>query len=81
MAKASAWVQQVSQLDVERRSEMVPTLLLPRRRAREMASHRAYQADLIGHNIGVTFEPAETFLTQTGPNAASTTVTQGEASG
>jgi hypothetical protein len=46
-----------------------------------MASYRAYQALLAGHSIGVTVELAETFLTQTGANAASTTVTQGEVAG
>ncbi len=45
-----------------------------------MASYRAYQAHLVGHNIGVTFELAETFLRRTGASAASITVTQGEAS-
>ena len=46
-----------------------------------MAFYRACQAHLVGHNIGVIFELAGTFLTQTGANAASITVTQGEGSG
>ncbi len=55
--------------------------LPPRGQAWEMARYRAYQAHLAGHTIGQTLGRAVTFLTLTGTNAASTTVTQGEASG
>jgi anti-sigma B factor antagonist len=45
-----------------------------RGRAWEIARYRAYQARLVGDTVGQTFGRAVTFLTQTGANAASSTV-------
>ena len=47
--------------------------LPPRRQAWERARYQAYQAYLVGHTIGETFDLAVTFLTLTGANAASVT--------
>jgi anti-sigma B factor antagonist len=55
--------------------------LPPREQAWEMTRYRAYQAYLAGHTIGQTLGRAATFLTRTGANDASTTVTQREVSG
>jgi hypothetical protein len=51
----------------------------PRGRAWEIARYRAYQACLVGDTIGQTFGRAATFLTLTGANAASSTVSSTDA--
>jgi len=55
--------------------------LPPRRHAWEMARYRAYQAYLVGHTIGETFELAVRFLALTGANAASVTDASQRATG
>jgi anti-sigma B factor antagonist len=55
-------------------SEPVLASFPPRGQAWEIARYRAYQAYLVGHPIGETFEQAVTFLTLTGADAASATV-------
>ena len=55
--------------------------LPPRRHAWEMSRYRAYQACLVGHTIGETFEPAVRFLALTGANAASVTDASQRATG
>jgi hypothetical protein len=46
-----------------------------------MARYRAYQAYLVGHTIGETFELAVRFLAPTGANAASVTEASQRATG
>ena len=58
---------------MEGRPEPALASLPPRRHAWEMARYRAYQAYLVGHTIGETFELAVRFLALTGANAASVT--------
>ena len=53
--------------------EPVLAPLPPRRQAWERARYQAYQAHLVGHTIGETFDLAVTFLTLTGAKAASVT--------
>jgi anti-sigma B factor antagonist len=55
--------------------------LPPRKHAWEMARYRAYQAYLVGHTIGETFELAVRFLALTGANAASVTDASERATG
>jgi anti-sigma B factor antagonist len=61
--------------------EPVLASLPPRRHTWEMARYRAYQAYLVGHTIGETFEPTVRFLALTGANAASVTDASQRATG